>query len=112
MMLDGRSDQMPALGLERSGGAEDGQIDAFGPAAGENDLARFAVKNGGDTVTSVIKYGPRLPPHMMHARGVAKHRPQIPQHRLPHLGIQRRGRVVIEINCAHPEVAAADVSWL
>src|SRR5581483_4220010 len=96
-----RSDEMPPLGFQQPGRAEDRQVVALRPAARENNLAWLASQHLGRAIPRIIQNRPRPPANMVHAAGIAVDSLQKRQHRLPHLGIQGSRGVVIEINRPH-----------
>ena len=106
VVLDGRGDQVVALGAQMPGGAEDREVVALGAAAGENHLARLGPEHGGDPVPGVVQQRPRPSADLVNARRVAPDFPQKRQHRLPDRWIERRGGVVIEINRRHGQAIA------
>ncbi len=65
-MFHGGHDNVPALGFQPPRRAEDGQIYAFGAAAGENDFTRLAVKHLPRAVPSIVQDSARLPPDVMY----------------------------------------------
>ena len=101
MMFDGGGDDVPALGLQEAGGAEDGQVGALGAAAGEDDFAGFGAQNLRRAVARVIQESPGLAADVMHAGRIAPDLAQERQHRLPDLRVQGRSGVVIEIDRLH-----------
>src|SRR4051812_20994444 len=94
---------MPAFALAgaQTGRSENGEIVAFGAAAGENDFARFAFQDSGNSVARGIERGAGLLADMMNARWISKNAVHVWEHRGTDVRIERRGRVVIEINRAH-----------
>ena len=95
MMLDLRSDEMPAFVSQQTDSSENGEIITFRPAAGENDLARFAPENGSDPVAGVIKQRAGFLADVMDAGRVAPNFVKKRQHGGFDAGIERRGGVVI-----------------
>src|SRR5581483_11253877 len=98
MVLHCGRDQMPAARFQQSGGAEDREIDAFRAAAGKDDFGGFATEHGTGSFAGFIQPGAGFPAHMMNGGRIAPDVAEKRQHRLPHLRIERRGGVVIEIN--------------
>src|SRR5688500_10386175 len=95
---------MPPLVLEMPRRAENRQVIAFGPSAGENNLTRFAGPYARDAITGIVEQGTGLPSHMMKAGGVAENLAEIRQHRLADLRGERRGGIVIKVDRAHSEL--------
>jgi 23S rRNA (cytosine1962-C5)-methyltransferase len=103
MMLDRAGDKMlPFAGARpQARGAKNRQIIALGPAAGENHFARLRAKNRRHPIARGVQRRPRLLPHVMNARRISVKTIQIRQHGGAHLRVQRRCRVVIEVNRPH-----------
>ena len=84
----------------RSGQAEDRQVVGLGPPGGEDDLARVGPQHPGDRLLGTFPGPTRRAAGGVAALGVARGQPVRP-HRLEHLGIQRRRRVVVEVDPLH-----------
>src|SRR4051812_19827034 len=89
---------MPPLFFQQSRGPENRKIDAFRSATGENHLARLALQNGCGAISRIIQQSPRPSPHLMDAGGISECLPKEWQHGVSNGWIERRGRVVIEID--------------
>ena len=89
-----------ALASRRSSGsdAEHRQVVGLGSTAGENDLVRRRVDERGYLGARAIHQPSRGLPRLVHARRVAKRRAQSFVHRCAHLGVERRGGVVVGVD--------------
>src|SRR5437879_13688140 len=99
-MLDLRGDDVARP--SRGGHALDAQVVRFRAPRGEDDLVLRHLEESGDLLASGVYALARLTAEAVHARGIAEALAEIGQHRLEHLGMHRRGCVVIEIDSAIP----------
>src|SRR5882724_3786359 len=101
MMFYCASDKVASLWFEQPRGSEDCQVRALRATAGKDNFTRFAAQEGCRAVPRIIKDGTGLSSDMMDTRRVAPNLAQIWQHSLSNLRVQRRGRVVVEIDGVH-----------
>jgi hypothetical protein len=101
LVLDGRDDDMVASLPGGQGQSLEGEIIGLGSGGGEIDLLRRGVEQAGDALPGFIEPGQGGLARGMKALGVAESLPQKRLHRLPHPGVERRGRDVVEIDLAH-----------
>ena len=113
VMFDRARDDVTAFALAcaQSRRAENRQIVAFRSTAGENNFAWFRFQHGRDTVTSAIEGRARLLTDVVDARRIAVNAVQVRQHGGAHIRIERRRRVVIEIDRAHLPNDALTIAW-
>ena len=102
LVLDGAGNEvLPSRNSQRFGNALDGQVVAFGAAAGEHDLGRFGRNQGGDRGSGVIGCRLGLLPEMMHAGRISPSFGERLGHSLDdRWGRGRRG-VVVQVDAVH-----------
>ena len=93
----GRADGDASRSVQR-GETLDGEIAGLGAATGEDHLLRLCVDQRGHLLARAVHRGARHASGAMHARRIAVMLREIGQHGLQHPRVQRRGRVMIEIN--------------
>src|SRR5579859_3540314 len=81
----------------------DGEIVAFGAAAGEDDLGSAATKQFCHRLACVLDRRPRLLSVVVDGGGVAKVLRKIRAHGLKHVGQNRSSGIIVEVNAAHTE---------
>ena len=98
MMLNRGGDDV----IARLHQAEQGQVVAFGAAAGEDYLGSATVQQLGNMFARALDRRPCLLSLLMNGRGVPELLEEVGTHRLKHFGQKRAGGVVVEIHPAHP----------
>src|ERR1700694_24975 len=100
-MLDGGGDHVPsAVGVPLRDPLE-GEVVALGAAGGEDDfLGRHAVV-GGDLIARLVDRLAGALSEAVDAGGIAELIGEIGHHRLEHLGIEWRGRRMVEVHHRH-----------
>jgi len=93
------------VGLRRDGGrandAEDGVIVRFGAAAGEKDLLGTRAEECGDLLPRRFHGSAGVLPEGVDGGSVGEFGREIGQHGVEHLGLDRCGGVVIEVDAVH-----------
>src|SRR5437773_8945468 len=102
-MFDRRRDDMVSFGLQQPRQAEDCQVVALRSPAGKNHFAWFASEDPRHSVAGIVQNRTRLATYMMNARWISPDFTEERQHGVTHGRVERRGRVVVEVNCFHRE---------
>ena len=101
LVLGGGGDDVLAALRMKLDRALDRQVVRLGRAAGENDVARLGVDQGGDLRPRLLDRLFGLPaPRVAAARRVAEALAEVRQHGFEHARIDRRGGVVVEVDAA------------
>ncbi len=100
-MFDLARDDVSAPVAQQAGRSQHGEVGALGTAAGKHHFARFAFPGAGDAIPGVVEEGPGVSTDMVHTRRVAVDIAEEREHRVADRRIQRRGRVVVEIDGPH-----------
>lgn len=101
VVFDGGCDQVASLVAEAAGDTEDREIAAFGAAAGEDHLTGLATQEMGRPIPKEIQLTPGFATDVMDAGRIAKGLLEKRQHGQPHLGVERSGGVVVQIDRPH-----------
>src|SRR5215469_5473793 len=101
-MLDARSNHM----VTRSNQPCNSEVVALGSTASENHLGSIAPEQLRDGLARTLNRRPRILSMVMDGRGIAKTLAKPGAHSLKHLGQDRRGGVVVEVNAVHTEPAS------
>src|SRR5579872_4315347 len=99
---------------ERTGGADDCQVVGLGASAGEDDLLAFCVQAGCDAFPRLVKCRACGTPFGVNRTRVVTVLPEERQHGLNHLGADRGGGGVVQINafCSCHSVLSETISIL
>ena len=111
MVLDGRGDEVFALGFEQTGDSENGQVIGLGAAAGEDDFAGLGTQKFSGAVPGIVEQGTGFAANVMDGRGIAPDFVQKRQHGRAYAWVERRGGVVIEINGARLQFTIYDLRF-
>ena len=90
--------------------APQSQVVGFAAATGEDDLPRTGVEHPGEPISSGVHERPRCPTDAVNAGRVAEALDQRRSHRLQHLGSDRRGGGVVEVDGRREQPEARGVS--
>ena len=100
-MLDGRDDDVAALGLLAEGQALDGEVVGLGAAGREIDLVAARADQGGDVAAGGLDGLLGFAAGRVQAAGIPEGLLEVRPHRFPDLGEERGRRDVIEIDFPH-----------
>ena len=100
-MLDGAGNDVPAGLSGAAHGAEDRQIVSFRPAAGEDDLGRVGVDQGGYLAARGLQALLRRLSEVVNARRVTIRLTEASGQRVEDFGRDWGGGVVIEVKMLH-----------
>jgi hypothetical protein len=107
LVLHGAGHDVPAPRAGRPRHAAHGEIVRLGAAGGEHDLARLRPEVAGDLLARLVECLARATARRVDARRVALVLRQVREHGLEHLGTDRRGGRVIEVDRHRPMIARA-----
>ncbi len=97
-VIYGRGDDVTTALAQRPGGPHDGQVVRFASSTGEDDLVALAAQQVGHLAAGSLDRGAGLDPEDMRAGGIAVDPVQEGAHRRGHVGGDRGGGVVIEVD--------------
>ena len=98
-VLDGRSDDVVARVPVRPRHAPDRVVVGLGAVAGEDDLVVVAAKHPSKLPPCQLDAFPRRPAEGVAAGGVTEVAVDVGRHGLCHLGVDRRGGIVVQVDC-------------
>ncbi len=97
VMLDFSGDEMIFRKWGGQQGSENGEVVAFGSAAGEIDLGKVSVEQGGDPLSGLVENGTGFASLPVDTGGVAESSAQNGQHFVQHFGGERSGGRIIQV---------------
>ena len=109
-MLNRGDDEVAASFLRSGGDASDGEVIRFAPAPGEDDFSWSRPQHRGQLVTGRIDQGSGCAAVSMDAGGVTENSGEGWGHCLQHLGPERGGRGVVQVDRRRHRPHAAGVS--
>ena len=101
VVFDGRGNEVPALGAEESGGAEDGEVVGLGATTGEDDLAGLAGPEPGHAVAGVVEEFAGLASEMVDAGRIGPAAFEGCEEGFADDAVERGGGVVVAVDPLH-----------